>query len=160
MSTSALDAARNLLLGQRYATLSTHSLDCAGYPFGSLVPYVSGYDNKPILLISRLAQHTKNISADSRVSLMISDASGIQSGDIQAAGRLTIMGDAQPLKDENAENRYFSYYPDAKHYAEELDFEFYFIEPLQVRYIGGFGQIHWLAVASLFDLSSNQPGVG
>jgi len=61
--------ARNLLLKSDFGTLSTHSVDCPGYPFASVVPVGFDDHNRPLLLISRLAQHTRNISENVKVSL-------------------------------------------------------------------------------------------
>ena len=56
------------LRAHRYGLLSTHSRAVAGYPFGSVVPYVLDHDACPVPLISRLAEHTKNLAGDARVS--------------------------------------------------------------------------------------------
>jgi putative heme iron utilization protein len=58
-----------------------------GYPFGSLVPYVLDHDGRPIILVSRLAEHTKNIEADARVSLLAHDA-------VEARASLVALADA------------------------------------------------------------------
>jgi putative heme iron utilization protein len=49
--------------------LSTISLDVPGYPFGSLTPYCFDENGQPIVYISLIAQHTRNIMADPRLSL-------------------------------------------------------------------------------------------
>ena len=149
MSPTPSESARELLLTQSHGVLSTQSLDCAGYPFGSIVPYVLDQAGKPIILISRLAQHTKNIAADPRVSLLLSDAGQAGFADIQTCGRITLVGDAEPVSGGDTRERYLRFFPDARSYVEELDFEFYRLEPLKVRFIGGFGQIHWVPVAEL-----------
>lgn len=56
--------ARKLLLSEYQAILSTHSVDVSGYPFGSVVPYCLNKNGEPIILISSIAQHTKNILSD------------------------------------------------------------------------------------------------
>jgi putative heme iron utilization protein len=67
--------------------------------------------------------------------------------DAQAQGRLTLAGHALPVPpadQEDAAQRYFRRFPHAQEYRQAHDFDLYRIEPVRVRYIGGFGQIHWL----------------
>ncbi len=136
-------AARALFLEQRHGVLSTISKAVSGYPFGSVVPYSVDQSGSPIILISDIAQHTKNIMADGRVSLTILDHS---SDDLQANARLTLLAQAFPpimMKDEIAD-RYYRYFPDAKDYHKSHDFRFFRLNLEKIRYIGGFGEIHWL----------------
>src|ERR1700747_1279315 len=89
-------AARELFLQESFGVLSTISVDLPGYPFGSVTPYCADEQGRPVIYISYIAQHTKNIVADSRVSLTVFEA---QQGatDIQAQGRVTLIGDARPV---------------------------------------------------------------
>src|SRR5260370_42268326 len=98
------NAARQLFLQQSFGVLSTISLDVPGYPFGSVTPYCTDRQCRPIIYISRIAQHTGNILADSRVSLTVFESNG-ESDDVQARGRVTLIGDARPLGAEDAGNR-------------------------------------------------------
>ena len=134
--------ARDLLLRNTQAILCTNSLEMPGYPFGSVAPYVLDQQGQPVILISRLAEHTRNIDADNKVSLIVIEAG---SDDAQEAGRITCVGDARPLPDECRDPmlRYFEFFPDTRDYLS-LDFVFYRIELKRVRYIGGFGKIHWI----------------
>ena len=66
MSTNAIRPARELLLKEYRGVLSTHSKSMPGYPFGSITPYVTSHAGDPLILISTLAQHTRNIQADAR----------------------------------------------------------------------------------------------
>ena len=101
--------ARKLLLGEYHGILSTHSQDVPGYPFGSVMPYCLDADGQPIILISRIAQHTKNVEADPRVSLIISQ-SGVD--DVHTGGRLTWLGDVEKLEaDQDLQDRYYSFFP-------------------------------------------------
>jgi len=136
-------AARLLLNHQSVGVLSTHSVDVEGYPFGSIVPYVLNYDGEPVMLISEIAQHTRNIKRNNKVSLTVFDR---YADDPQAAGRLTWMGDAEPVNSSDAEirRRYLRYFPSAESYFETHDFSFYCIHLRRARFIGGFGQIFWV----------------
>jgi putative heme iron utilization protein len=135
--------ARELLLTQRHGVLATLSLDVPGYPFGSITPYTVDHAGEPLILISTIAQHTKNIQADSRVSLTVHDASN---PDPQAAARLTWIADAQPVAadDVAAYARYRAYFPQSADYMDTHDFLLYRLRPVRARFIGGFGRIFWL----------------
>lgn len=154
MTLAATNQARQVLLSQDAATLSTHSADCPGYPFGSLVPL--GFDDcyRPVLLISRLAQHTRNIVENPNVSLMVSNIAELGNHDVQTSTRVTILGKAHKLdvaKEAEAISRYCRFYPQAESYTKELDFDFYRMEPAKVRLIAGFGQINWVEIGQLFS---------
>lgn len=139
--------ARRLLRSCRSGALATLSRRLQGHPFATVVPFMSDFDGSLVLLISRLAEHTKNIEADSRVSLVVHEPSSA----VQAAARLTIAGmcnrvDASP----ELRARYARLFPDAGDLLT-LDFDFHRIVPIAIRYIGGFGKIHWLEPASFID---------
>ena len=139
------DIARRLLLQQSFGVLSTISSDVPGYPFGSVAPYCVDQQCRPVLYISTIAQHTRNILSDPRVSLTVLDGNG-GSDDVQARGRLTYIGDARRVGNEEVDirDRYFRYFPSSRQYEQTHDFEFFRIEPVRIRFIGGFGRIYWL----------------
>ena len=138
--------ARRYLRHHRHGVLSTLSKKLDGYPFGSLVPFVLDHAARPAILISRLAEHTKNIDTDTRVSLLV-HAAGT---DVQAAARLTLIGNAARVSADLAaiEARYLSYLPQAERLLALGDFSFYRIEPVTLRFVGGFGDIQWISAAS------------
>jgi len=135
--------ARRLLNHQSFGVLSTHSIDVQGYPFGSMAPYVLDYAGKPTILISNIAQHTRNIKQDNKVSLTVFDP---LTDDPQASSRLTWIGDAEAVDPSDIEtrSRYLRYFPSAESYFETHDFSFYRIVLRRARFIGGFGQIFWI----------------
>ncbi|HTG14501.1 MAG TPA: DUF2470 domain-containing protein [Blastocatellia bacterium] len=135
--------ARQLLNHQSVGVLSTHSLDVAGYPFGSIAPYVVDYQGEPSILISDIAQHTRNIKQNNKVSLTVFDP---QADDPQAGSRLTWIGDAESIdpSETDIRDRYLRYFPSAESYFETHDFSFYQIRLGRARFIGGFGQIFWI----------------
>jgi heme iron utilization protein len=135
------DEARRFTRGQRNGVLSTLSRRIEGYPFGSVSPFILDHDGRPLILISEIAEHTKNIEADARVSLIVQP----YSPDMQATGRVTLAGQARRLIDKDGLGpRYLRYFPQAETYFAMHDFYFYRIEPVKIRYIGGFGRIHWV----------------
>ncbi|MFT4671061.1 MAG: putative heme iron utilization protein [Pseudohongiellaceae bacterium] len=141
--TVAAKEARNLMLNEYQGVLSTHSVDVPGFPFGSVVPYCLDRMGRPVILISRIAQHTKNIQADDKVSLIVAESGA---DDIQANGRVTYLGYAQQVldNDQDTVDRYYKYYPDAIDYHKAHDFDLFYIELHRLRFIGGFGQIYWI----------------
>lgn len=145
MTSNKLNAARQLLLQESFGVLSTISVDVPGYPFGSVTPYCVDQDCQPIVYISTIAQHTRNIIANPKVSLTIVEADS-DSDDVQARGRLTILADARPVDRMETEirDRYLRYFPSAVQYEGTHDFGFYRLGIVRARFIGGFGQIFWL----------------
>jgi heme iron utilization protein len=138
------DAARRFLRGQHSGVLATISQRVAGFPFGSVAPFIPDQAGCPVILISTLAEHTRNIDADSRVSLIVQP----YSPDMQVVGRVTVLGHARRLEDKTALGpRYLRFHPQAESYFAMHDFGFYRIEPVRIRYIGGFGKIHWVEPA-------------
>ena len=150
MSNNALRPARELLLKEYRGVLSTHSKSMPGYPFGSVVPYCLDAEGRPLILISRIAQHTHNLQKDAKCSLLVGER---EAEDVQAVGRLTVMAEARKLTDgtaiEAAAERYYRYFPEAANYHKAHDFDFWVLEPVRHRYIGGFGAIHWLDQVTL-----------
>jgi putative heme iron utilization protein len=139
-------AARQVLAGTLYGVLSTHSLEHAGYPFGSVVPYVLDQGGLPLLLLSHLSQHTKNLDADRRCGLTVIEPG---SGDVQERGRLSAVGDVAPSGAEADAQRYFRYFPHARMYFEQLAFRFYRFTPLRVHWNGGFATARWFAAGRI-----------
>ena len=147
------ERSKKLYLNQMVGVLSTHSFDVTGYPFGSIVPYTYDRFYRPVVLISRLAQHTKNIQIDPKISLFISDVESVGFDDVQTCSRLTILADAEKVSDQETIDRFCRFYPDAEMYHRDLDFDFYRLVPKKTRFIGGFGKIHWVDNDKLFTQS-------
>ena len=137
--------ARRQLRAHRHGMLSTHSRALEGYPFGSVAPYVLDHEACPVLLVSRLAEHTRNLEGDARVSLLIHEAAD-NAGDVQAQARITLMGKAERMANPEAiAPRYQRYFPATRGYRTDLDFEFWRIVPVTLRAIAGFANVHWLS---------------
>ncbi len=148
MSSSSAPEARRFLRSTHSGVLSTHSARHPGYPFGSVAPFVLDHDGLPLILISTIAEHTKNIQTDPRVSLIAFDPA---SPDMQAGARLTLLGDARiaDKQDGALRERYLRHFPQAEQYFDMHDFLFHRIQVEHARYIGGFGNIHWIPGAEL-----------
>ncbi|MFK0088232.1 HugZ family protein [Pseudomonas sp. NPDC090755] len=145
MSTKTAQQARELLLKEYRGVLSTHSKSMPGYPFGSVVPYCLDAEGNPLILISRIAQHTHNLQKDPKCSLLVGER---DAEDVQAVGRLTVLAEAQRLEAPEAvaaaAERYYRYFPESSNYHKAHDFDFWVLKPVRHRYIGGFGAIHWI----------------
>jgi putative heme iron utilization protein len=150
LSVKAGKHARELLLKEYRGVLSTHSKAMPGFPFGSVVPYCLDADGCPLILISRIAQHTHNLKQEGKCSLLVGERGA---EDVQAAGRLTLLAHARPLDDaqqiDAAAARYYRYFPESRDFHLVHDFDFWRLEPVRWRFIGGFGAIHWLDEVAL-----------
>jgi putative heme iron utilization protein len=142
-STPDFDAghfARLLLRRSRQGALAT-LMTGSGDPYCSLVNVASHPDGSPILLISRLAVHTKNILADSRVCLMLDERAG---GDPLEGSRIMLAGRAQQVTASDLEHcrrRYLNAHPSAEAFVDFKDFSFFRIRPEGVHLVAGFGRI-------------------
>lgn len=133
---------RALLRHSRSGALGTHSVAMPGFPFVSAVPFVSDASGRPVFLISGLAEHTRNLLADPRASLLVTEGDGIN----LAQARLTLLGRMQPVDlDEASRQRYVRYNPESALYLELGDFRFFRLEPDRARFVGGFGRMGWVA---------------
>ena len=137
-----------LLLTCYDGVLSTLSVALPGYPFGSVVPFCLDRQGLPVILIADIAQHTKNIRGAPRVSLIVFDRGA---SDLQANGRLTLVADAAQVDahDSDTAERYYRFFPGARGYHQTHGFEFWRLSPRRLRFIGGFGAIHWLEPAAV-----------
>jgi len=146
---SEATAVKKLIEQQSFGVLSTYSVDVEGFPFGSVTPYSLTENHHPLIFISNIAQHTKNITKDNRVSLIILENMQDGSKDPQKHGRASILGRATPLETTGTENeekyqRYFQRFPESESYKDTHGFQLYEINPVRIRFIGGFGKIFWL----------------
>lgn len=140
---SAIQQARILLRQQHSGILSSISVDVAGFPFGSVTPFMLNGRGEVIIYASDIAQHAKNMQANPKVSLCVHDP--VQA-DSQASARVTLLGEACADSVTQADQqRYFRLFPQARAYEQAHDFRFYLIQVTRVRYIGGFGQIFWFS---------------
>lgn len=161
MKKTELEAEVNHLIeSQCTAMLSTYAEESSddnkkhsaeGFPFGSIVRYVVGhadeYHGLPIVMLSRIAEHSKHIAKNNKVSLLISAPE--THSDIQQTPRVTLLGsmiklDADdPALQYNAKV-YFEKFPETRDYFQLLDFDFYYLHIEKKRYVAGFGRAHWL----------------
>ena len=156
---------RNLLRRLDRASLASALPGDGGsaWPYASLVLVTVDHDLAPILLLSDLAEHSKAIAADSRVSLLFDGTVGL---DQPLTGpRVSLLGRAAKTGDERLKRRFLAHHPDAEMYAGFKDFNFYRVAPERAHLVGGFGKIRWLTLAELQPepppaaLAESEPGI-
>ena len=130
-------AAKKLLREGRSGALAT-LMAGSDDPYCSLVNVATAADGAPLLLISTLAIHTKNLLNDPRCSLMIDER---KDGDPLEGGRIMLMGTAEKTADPDARRRYLGRQPEAEAYVGFADFAFYRMALKAVHLVAGFGRI-------------------
>jgi putative heme iron utilization protein len=137
-------AARRLMRGRDHAALAT---TLAGRPYVSLVATACAFDASPILLLSDLAQHTRNLLADPLVSLLFDDTA--EYPDPLAGPRLTLIGRAERCADPHALARFAARHPASAGYAGFADFHLYRVAIERGHLVAGFGRIAWIEAEHL-----------
>ncbi|MCA3574864.1 MAG: HugZ family protein [Aestuariivirga sp.] len=139
--------ARNLLRRARTATLATLNGD-DGVPYASLVNVATDVHGAPLILVSTLAWHTRNLLADGRASLMVAEVPDI--GDALTGPRVTIMGRFEKVDDASLRRRYLARHPAAELYAGFGDFAFWRLIPERAHAVAGFGRIETIPADEMF----------
>src|SRR3954462_232079 len=150
--------ARSLLRRSRQGALAT-LMPGSGDPYCSLVNVASHADASPVLLISRLALHTKNILGDNRVSLMLDERAA---GDPLEGARIMLAGRAEEATGATAEilrRRYLNAHPSAEVFVDFKDFSFFRIVSSGAHPVAGFGRIIDLTPAQFLTDISDAEGL-
>ena len=132
--------AKSLLRRSRQGALAT-LMPSSGDPYCSLVNHATHSDGSPILLISRLAIHTRNLLADPRVSLMLDERT---EGDPLEGARIMLSGRAEEvggMELDLVHRRYLNAHPSAEAFVGFKDFSFFVIRPSGTHLVAGFGRI-------------------
>jgi len=141
-------AVRDLVRGLDRAALATAlPVQSGAWPYASLVLVAVDHDLSPILLLSDLAEHTKAIAADGRVSLLFDGTHGLEQP--LTGPRATLVGRAERTADERLGRRFLARHPDAAMYAGFKDFSLYRVVVERAHLVAGFGKIRWLSTAEL-----------
>ena len=128
-------------------TLSTRMAEQDGWPYGSFVMIAVDQDGSPLLLLSDLAEHTANLRADPRVSLLFDGTSGL--AEPLTGARASVLGHVELIKDDRLAERYLRRHPSARMFAEFKDFNFYRIRVERAHIVAGFGKIYWVEAADI-----------
>ena len=150
---------RRLVREAERATLASALIrDGSGRPYGSLVLSACDHDGSPLLLLSDLADHSKNLAAEPRASLLFDGTAGFT--DPLTGPRASLLGEIRPVEDESRDGdgaerllaRYIARHPSAADYADFADFRLYRMTVESAHLVAGFGRIHWLTGPDvLFD---------
>jgi hypothetical protein len=142
------ERARTLAHLARAGTLATLSRRHAGHPFASVMPFALDDDGRPLLLISSMAMHTQNLTADGRASLLVTQPDWTD--DPLAGARLTLLGAATRLGGDDvdaARAAYLARHPRARYWASFEDFSLWRLEVTDLYFVGGFAAMDWVTAA-------------
>jgi putative heme iron utilization protein len=125
--------------------------DGDGWPYPSLVQVATDRDGSPLLLISALADHTKNLGRDGRAGLLFDGTAlgGVPSSDRLAGSRVSVLGRLAPSDDPGHRARFLARHPAAALYAGFGDFRIWRMAVERAHLVAGFGRIHWIDAAAL-----------
>jgi len=141
------EEARSLLRRARTGTLATLNAD-DGTPYASLVNLATDVRGCPLILVSTLAWHTRNLLADPRGSVMVAEIP--PAGDALTGARVTVMGRFSKVDGGAAGRRYLARHPAAEMYAGFGDFAFWRLEPERAHAVAGFGRIETIPADEMF----------
>ncbi|BCF95551.1 pyridoxamine 5'-phosphate oxidase [Paraburkholderia sp. PGU19] len=140
----------HLLHQAAIGTLATHARQPQGFPYPTVLPFAPDSHHRPTILVSRLAEHTRNLHSDPRAGFLIVHA---PDGDVLNGQRITLVGTFEHVEPTPpVTQRYLRYHPDAERYLVLGDFSFWVMSVERMRYIGGFGAMGWLTQAELDPL--------
>jgi hypothetical protein len=145
-----VELVRELLRREGAAVLATASAELAGHPFASLVPFAVSRAGEPLLLLSALAQHTRNLAADPRACLFVHDAAAA-ARDPRTAARAAILGRVERLTGDDeadARARYLARHPNARGLLG-LDFALHLLVVERVQAVAGFAAAGWIPGSEL-----------
>lgn len=152
-------AVRDLMRGLDRAALATALPGPPGtesegsWPYASLVLVAVDHDLSPLLLVSDLAEHTRAMASDGRVSLLFDGTAGLEQP--LTGPRVTVLGRAAPTADQRLRRRFLARHPDAALYADFKDFRFFRVVPERAHLVAGFGKIRWLEPAELLPVPAS-----
>jgi len=141
-----LSIARRLIAGASRAVLATRLPD--EWPYASLVLVATDGAGLPLLLLSDLAEHSKNLKREPRASLLFDGTAGMAQP--LEGVRLTLLGRIERADEDAVLARYVARHPDAANWARMSDFHIYRLRPTRAHLVAGFGRIAWIDAAEMF----------
>jgi putative heme iron utilization protein len=131
------------------ATIATKGKGGVGgpWPYTSLVLATCDHDISPLLLVSDLADHTRNLRQNPRVSLLYDGTGGLD--DPLSGPRVTLQGEAEQIDKGPLLDRYLRRHPSAEVYAGFTDFHLFRVRPVRAHIVAGFGRIDWIEAGEL-----------
>ena len=136
------ERARTLVAQHKVGALASLAQDPVGFPYASFTTFALDA-GEPVFLISRMAEHTRNLLGDSRASLLVHDS---DKADPLANGRVTLLGRVERVQRPAERERevFLAAHPTAGYYVDYTDFDFYRMRVESLRYIGGYGRMSWV----------------
>ena len=138
---------RLIRTAERAALATSLKRDGSGWPYASLVLAAADHDGSPLLLLSDLADHSRNIDGDERISLLYDGTAGWR--DPLAGPRASVLGRAVRAEDPRLLARFIARHAGAKIYAGFKDFHLYRVQVESAHLVAGFGRIEWLGAAEI-----------
>lgn len=138
---------RDLVRVAERAALATALAGSASHPYASLVLAATTADGSPLLLLSELAEHTKNLFRDARLALLFDGTGGLD--DPLTGPRATVLGRASPSDDLGERARFLARHPSATTYAGFADFRLYRVTVERAHLVAGFGRICWVEATDI-----------
>ena len=138
---------RTLAAEAHTATLATIAREPEGFPYGSLVTVAVDDSGRPLLLLSKLAEHTQNLERRGDASILLTEPLDGHRQPL-TLGRVTLLGPCRRISEEDitiARRTFLAVHPDASAYVDFKDFVFYRLEPISLRYVGGFARASWVS---------------
>ncbi len=161
--------ARRLMRAADRASLATlfDGGASAAWPYASLVLVALDTDASPLLLISDIAVHTKNLTRHPHASLLFDATAGL--AEPLAGARVTVLGAIARVAGDDRPRlhaRFLARHPSAAGYAGFADFGLWRLTPERAHLVAGFGRIHWIEAAALLPspaaaqaLAESEPGI-
>lgn len=135
-------------------------------PYCTFVMVAFDYDCSPIILLSDLSEHTKNINKNKTVSIMFCEEqplsdyfpkfqkkiklnSVISYEDPMSRPRVTVIGDLEKTNHENQRRRFISRHPESKLYSSFADMNVYKLNIKSAHLTGGFAKVKWFEKCEL-----------
>lgn len=134
---------RAVMRGSGRAALATAQRDSGGWPLPSLVLVALDLDATPLLLLSGLAEHTRNLERDPRAGLLFDGTAGLD--EPLTGPRLSVLGRMERTADPRLRDRFVARHPEAAQYAGFSDFALWRLRPERAHLVAGFGRIRWIA---------------
>lgn len=132
------EEARTLLASSTVATLGSLSDD--GTPWASMVVFGTLGDGSPVIFVSTLAEHGRNLERDRRGSLMVAapltHADPLQNGRVTLAGRFE---QPEGPREQQAREAAYAAMQYGRTYAKFGDFSLWVLRVERVRWVGGYG---------------------
>lgn len=153
--------AKDFFVAHNCGVLSTISVSQNGFPFGSLTPYDVNERGQPVIYISLIAEHYKNLVADPRASLCATDPLAYRNP--QAGARVSVLLEFEAIAQSDfasVQAAYHQRFPESINHEIAHNFLFMRGAPIKVRWIGGFGDIAWVDAKKFVEIAPDPLAYG